>query len=121
MNNKGIALDNLGKYQEAIRWYDKAIKQTQSTGNIDIDIVSNKAYDLGIQLKDYDNALSLTEEYLKKSPEHKGLLCTTVEIYNETGYEGVASHYKEQLTKLDPNYKCGLISKISEIEKEPFA
>lgn len=43
MNNKGVALAKLGKYQEAIAWYDKAIKQTQSTGN-DIDIISNKAY-----------------------------------------------------------------------------
>ena len=101
MNNKGLALDNLGKYQEAITWFDKALNQTQSSG-IDIDIVSNKAFVLGIDLKEYDNALSLTEEYLKKSPEHKGLLCITVEIYNETGYEGIASHYKEQLTKLDP-------------------
>ena len=62
--------------------------------------------------------LSLTEEYLKKNPEHKGLLCTTVEIYNETGYEAIASYYKEQLTKLDPNYECGLIAKVSEFEKE---
>ena len=61
--------------------------------DLDLDIVSNKAYVLGIELKEYDNALSLTEEYLKKNPEHKGLLCTTVEIYNETGYEGIASHY----------------------------
>jgi hypothetical protein len=33
----------------------------------------------------------------------------------------IARHYKEQLTKLDPNYKCGLIAKISEFEKEAFA
>ena len=25
MNNKGIALDSLGKYQEAITWYDKML------------------------------------------------------------------------------------------------
>ena len=25
MNNKGIALRSLGKYQEAITWYDKAL------------------------------------------------------------------------------------------------
>ena len=26
LNNKGLALKNLGKYQEAIEWYDKALK-----------------------------------------------------------------------------------------------
>lgn len=119
MNNKGVGLDNLGKYQEAIGWFDKALNQTQPTG-IDIDAVSNKAFVLGINLKEYNKVLSLTEEYLKKSPEHKGLLCVTVEIYNETGYQGIANHYKEQLSKLDPNYKCGLIVK-SEVEKEAFA
>ena len=71
--------------------------------------------------KEYNAALSLTEEYLKRNPEHKGLLCTTVEIYNETGNEGYASYYNEQLTKLDPNYECGLIAKVSEIEMEAFA
>ena len=25
LNNKGLALNNLGKYQEAIDWYDKAL------------------------------------------------------------------------------------------------
>ena len=122
MNNKGLALDGLGKHQEAITWYDKAIKQTQtqSTG-VDMDIVSNKAYDLGVQLKQYDNALSFTDQYLKKNPEHKGLLCTTAEIYNETENEAYAHYYKDRLTKLDPNYKCGLIAKVNEIEKEAFA
>ena len=122
MNNKGLTFDKLGKYQEAIAWYDKAIKQTQTqpTG-VDIDIVSNKAYDLGVQLKEYDNALSITEQFLKKNPEHKGLLCTTAEIYNETENEAYARPYKDHLTKLDPNYKCGLIPKVSEIEKEAFA
>ena len=122
MNNKGVALANLGKYQEAITWYDKAIKQTQtqSTG-IDMDAVSNKAFILGIQLKEYDNALSLTDHFLKKNPEHKGLLCTTAEIYNETENEAYAHYYKDRLTKLDPNYKCGLIAKVNEIEKEAFA
>ena len=118
MNNKGLTLSNLGNYQQAITWLDKAIKQTESTGNTDINIVSNKAYDLGIRLKEYDNALSLIEDYLKRSPGHRGPLCTTAEIYNETGYVEIARHYKEQL---GPYYNCGLIEEFSRIEKEAFA
>jgi tetratricopeptide (TPR) repeat protein len=125
MVDKGRALDELGKHQEAISWFDKALNQKHLTGSdIDIDTidtVSNKAFVLATELNEYDKALSLTEEYLKKRPEHKGLLCTTVRIYNETGYEGIANQFKEQLTKLDPHYKCGLIAKVSEIEKEAFA
>ena len=117
MNNKGNALDKLGKPQEAIVWYDKALNQTQSNKVVDIDIISNKAYVLVTQLKEYDIALSLTEPYLEKNPEHKGLLCVTAEIYKETGYKDIGSHYKEQLAKLDPNYNCGLIEKSSELEK----
>jgi tetratricopeptide (TPR) repeat protein len=125
MVDKGRALDELGKHQEAISWFDKALNQKHLTGSdIDIDTidtVSNKAFVLATELNEYDKALSLTEEYLKKRPEHKGLLCATVRIYNETGYEGIANQFKEQLTKLDPHYKCGLIAKVSEIEKEAFA
>ena len=33
----------------------------------------------------------------------------------------VLKDYKEQLIKLDPNYQCGLIVKVSDIEKEAFA
>jgi hypothetical protein len=47
--------------------------------------------------------------------------CPFQSIYNETGYVEFAHHYKDQLTKLDPNYECGLIAKVSEIEKEAFA
>ena len=119
MDNKGVALDELGKPQDAIVWFDKALNQTQSNKVVDFDIISNKAYVLGIELKEYDVALDLTGQFLQENPEHKGLLCITSEIYKETGNGGYGSYYGEQLAKLDPNYKCGLIEKSSEIEK-PF-
>ena len=58
---------------------------------------------------------------METNPEHKGLLCTTVEVYKQTGYEGIANQYQEQLSKLDPNYQCRLIEKVSQIESEAFA
>jgi tetratricopeptide (TPR) repeat protein len=120
MYAKGVALGELGKYQDALIWFDKVLIKTRSIG-FDMDAISNKAYVLGINLKEYDKALSLAEEYLTKYPKHKGLLCTTAELYNQTGYEGVALHYKEQVTKVDPYYECGLIVKVGGIEKEAFA
>ncbi|HSA74986.1 MAG TPA: tetratricopeptide repeat protein, partial [Candidatus Nitrosocosmicus sp.] len=121
MYNKGVALGELGKPEEALDWFDKALNQTASNNKTDIDIVSNKAFVLGTKLKEYDEALALTDEYLKINPQHKGLLCTTVEVYKQTGYEGIANQYQEQLSKLDPNYECRLIEKVSLIEREAFA
>ena len=46
MNNKGLALNNLGKYEEAIEWYDKALKIDPN----DVNALNNKGkalYNLG--------------------------------------------------------------------------
>jgi tetratricopeptide (TPR) repeat protein len=121
MNNKGVALANLGKYNDAIQWFDRALSAAPAENIVTLDIISNKAFLLGLQLKEYDEALALTEEHLQRNPNHKGLLCTTLEIYKETGYEDLALEYEQTLVKLDPNYQCGLIETISGIETESFA
>ena len=95
MTNKGIVLDDLGMPEEALGWFDKAINQTKSNNDVDIDILSNKAFVAGTKLEQYDKALSITEEFLNINPKHKGLLCTTVEIYKQTGYEGIANRYQQ--------------------------
>jgi Tfp pilus assembly protein PilF len=53
-------------------------------------------------LKEYDRALNLTETYLETYPLHRGLLCTTAEIFRETGNEEIAETFQEQLKKLAP-------------------
>ena len=118
LNNKAVDLDKIGRYQEALTSFNIAINHTQP--NIDIDTLSNKAHVLGIDLKEYDEALSLINLYLKKNPEHKGLLCTATRIFDETNNKGLADYYKEKLNKLDPYYSCALITKVSTIEKESF-
>ena len=85
----------------------------------DVDTIFNKAFVLGVDLKNYNEALTLTEENLEKYPEHKGLLCLTADIYKETGLEGLASHYEEMLLKEDQSYECKLIQKVS-IEQSVF-
>ena len=115
ITNKGNALSNLSKYDEAIEMYDKAL----SLDPEDVEIIFNKTYVIGVDLKNYDEALTLTEGNLKKYPTHKGLLCLTAEIYKETGPEGLASHYEEMLLKEDQNYECKLIQKVS-IEESVF-
>ena len=113
--NKGNTLSNLSRYDEAIEMYDKVL----SLDPEDVDTIFNKAFVIEIDLKNYDEALRLTEENLKKHPTHKGLLCLTADIYKETGLEGLASHYEEMLLKEDQNYECKLIQKVS-IEQSTF-
>ena len=63
----------------------------------DVDTIFNKAFVLGINLKNYDEALRLTEENLEKHPKHKGLLCLTAEIYKETGIEGICKSLRREI------------------------
>jgi Tfp pilus assembly protein PilF len=92
---KGNALDYLGKPEWILVWYDKALNQTISTNETDIDVVSNKVYVLGTILK----------EYLKTNHEHKGLICTTVEVYKQTGDEQTANQYQQQLSTSELKFK----------------
>jgi hypothetical protein len=59
----------------------------------------NKAFVIRVHLKNYDEALALTEEILERYPKHRGLLCLTAEIYKETGIEGLASYYEDRLLR----------------------
>jgi tetratricopeptide (TPR) repeat protein len=115
LGNKGIALSDLGQYDQAIQLFDKVL----SIDPNDVDTIYNKAYVLGIGLNNYDEALKLLEENLKTYPNHKGLLCLTSDIYHETGLQGLANHYQERLLSLDQNYQCELIRKAS-VEEATF-
>jgi Tfp pilus assembly protein PilF len=135
MINKGVALTNQGSPVQVIVWFEKVLSEIVGKNDTEkthtkivksnmknktiyskimsimdkINTVFNKAYVLGMGLKEYDRALNLTETYLETYPLHRGLLCTTAEIYRETGNEKIAETFQEQLKKLSPNYQCGLI------------
>jgi tetratricopeptide (TPR) repeat protein len=119
INNKGVALANLGYYQQALNWYDKALKQVPG----DLDMIANKARILGIEQDKYTDALKLINSYLKKNPDHKGLLCNKEEILDKMGYKDNALSIKKKLIELySDNYKCGYFKKTSfgNIAGEPF-
>jgi tetratricopeptide (TPR) repeat protein len=108
LNNKGVALSNLGLYNEAIKWYDKALEERPD----DPSIIANKARILGIALDKYTDALKLINWNLKNNPEHKGLLCNKAEILEKMGYTKAAIPIKEKLQKLySNNYKYGYFIK----------
>ena len=119
INNKGVALANLGHHQQALDWYDHALKQFSD----DLDIIANKARILGLELDKYTDALKLINKYLKKDPDHKGLLCNKAEILKKMGYKDNGLLIKEKLQKLySNNYKCGFFKKTGygNIAGEPF-
>ena len=62
INNKWLVLDEIGKPEEALVWFDKAIKQSKSDNETDMDFISSKAFALGLKLEQYDEALSLTDD-----------------------------------------------------------
>ena len=125
MDTKALILNQLGKYQEAIQWYDKVLdKEPTFISSInnkevalanlghyqqallwydnalkqlpwDLDMIANKARILGIELDKYIDALDLINSYLKKNLNHKGLLCNKEEILEEMGDKDNALYVKD--------------------------
>ena len=65
MNNKGISLDNLGKYNEAIEYYDKALEIDPENA----EALNNK----GVALDDlgkYNEAIEYYDKVLEIDPKH---------------------------------------------------
>ena len=119
INNKGVAIANLGHYQQALNWYDKSLKQVPDN----LDMIANKARILGLELQKYTDALKLINSYLKKNPDYKALLCNKVEILDKMGYKDDALSIKNELIELySDNYKCGYFKKTGygNIAGEPF-
>jgi tetratricopeptide (TPR) repeat protein len=83
-NNKGVALDNLGKYQEAIECYDKAI---QINHKFPLFLV-NRGIALR-KLERYDKAILCLDEFIRLNPtasamwDNKGNLLNIIGRYEE--------------------------------------
>lgn len=78
MNNKGCILTKLGKYQEAIESYDKALEINPN----DFDAWNNK----GHALKDsgrYQEAITSYDKALKINPDFEPALKAKEEIYKQ--------------------------------------
>jgi tetratricopeptide (TPR) repeat protein len=71
MDTKALILDQLGRHDEAVEWYDKVLAEHPN----DPYIIANKARILGLELGKYTEGLTFLNKYLKIEPEHKGLLC----------------------------------------------
>jgi tetratricopeptide (TPR) repeat protein len=93
MNNKGLALYNLGQYQEAIKWYDKALEIKPSFTSA----MNNKGlalYNLGQYqeaIKWYDKALEINP-HDTNAMNNKGLA-----LYNLGQYQEAIKWYDKAL------------------------
>ena len=63
LDNKGLALYNLGKYEEAIEWYDKVLKIDPN----DVNALNNKGLALN-NLGKYQEAIEWYDKALEIDP-----------------------------------------------------
>jgi tetratricopeptide (TPR) repeat protein len=110
--NKGFALDNLGKYGEAITWYDKALAINPTY----VDALNNKALDLAILGKN-EEALHLISKVLKSNSNNEYYLyiAAALIMYN-LGKYNEAKLYFEKALQINSN----LTSIMSEKELNVF-
>lgn len=79
---------------------------------------------MGINQEKYTDSLNLIDQYLKKNPDHKDLLCNQKEIREKMGHSAIANAIKEKLDEKYPdNYKCGFFKNTTpygDIAGKPF-
>ncbi|WP_420544473.1 tetratricopeptide repeat protein [Nitrosopumilus sp.] len=99
LNNKGLALDSLGLYEEAIVWYDKALEIEPNYVNT----LNNKGlalYNLGL----YEEAIVWYDKALEIEPNHvvtignKGLTLSFLGLYEE------AIVWYDKALEIEPNH-----------------
>ena len=105
-NNRGLALENLGKHKEAIEDYKKAIKYNPGSvfcyNNIGISYAKLKMYDKAFQM--YDRAIKL-------KPDFSQAFFNRADAKSDAGnFTGAISDYDKYI-ELRPNYPKAYISR----------
>ena len=104
--NKGIALDEKGKYEEAITYYDKVL--TIDPDNIDALYAKGSALD---DLGKYEEAITYYDKVLAVSPNDADTLNSKgVALKNLGKYEEAITYYDKALA-VDPNFVYSLNNK----------
>ena len=106
INNKGLALNDLGKYQEAIEYYDKALAINPTY----LQALHNKGLALFNQGK-YQEAIEWFDKALKVNPNYKYALNGKGSALNGLGNYQEANEWLDKALIVDPNYKYALDNK----------
>ena len=106
LNNKGAALGNLGRSEEAITWFDKALKRDP----IFVDALNNKGAALG-DLGNYEEAITWYDKAFAIDPGKVNALNNKgVALKNLGKYEEAITWYDKAL-KIDPGFVYTLYNK----------
>jgi tetratricopeptide (TPR) repeat protein len=99
LNNRGKALDEQGRYEEAIRYYDKVLAIDPNNKFA----LNNKGADL-YDLGRYEEALVYFDKRLALDPYNTHILYNKFKALVELGRNSEALEYIDQVLAIDPNY-----------------
>jgi tetratricopeptide (TPR) repeat protein len=112
LNMKGKALDELGKYEEAIEYYDKVLALDPNNKFA----LNNKGADL-YDLGSYEEAIKYFLKRLAIDPNNKHVLYNTGTALDELGRYVEAIEYYDRALAIDPNFLKALINKGLSLKK----
>ena len=118
LNNKGIALNNLGRYEEAIEYYDRALAIDPTL----VESLSNKGASLH-SLARYEEAIEYFDRALAIEPSYVRSLANKGNSLNALGRSAEAIEYYDRALALEPDYIDALVNKANIIARSetPFA
>ena len=121
MVNKGIILARQGNYDGAKQLFDKAIKLTETRGNVDYRAVVNAGIVMSIYgnpeeaLKYFDRALASTEK-LSQDTLMAALINKGVTLMQQGHYEDSLSYFDRAL-EIEPDRVGALVNKANALQE----
>jgi len=110
----GYVLTSSGRAEEGIKLIDKAMRLNPIPPPIYPLWLGNAYYLLG----QYEKAIEVYEELLKRYPNHRFARTWLTATYSTLGYEEEARHQAEELLRLDPKFSVEQFAEIVPIKEK---
>ena len=113
LNNKGLSFASLHRYEEAIEYYDRALRADSKY------VISwyNKGLSLK-KLKRYEEAVDCLDKAIELDPGYAGAYNSKGHALYEMGFVKEAGEFYEKALKINPNYIFPIHNKALILESE---